>query len=322
MSLSDVEDDGFKPIDIHSLDNFEDEVSNKTDETPADFDRFKLLFEKEAFAPEESPIFESLHLDGTEKQRDPFQPLIEEPKPAEPLPDPAGAGTEGVGPAEEEAPDPLVVLREQAYEQGFSKGVEQGLQTGEAKGYEEGFTKGETDGFTKGEADGFAKGEADGFAKGEAEGRAAGEAAAREEAVPRLDTLAQSLISVESVLEDLVATHENELLELTFTIVRKVIQATLDTDDEVVRHTILDALRGLAIPREVELNVSPEDYDYIEMIKDSFFEAMESLDHVAIKSDPMVNRGGCRIDTATAAVATDPEAKLEAVYQAVVQGMQ
>lgn len=316
MSLSDTDNEGFKAIDVGALDNFENEVSKRTEETQPDFDRFKLLFEPDEGEPKEAVDFESLHMTPEEKRKDPFQPLIEDPE--EPEPEPARAEPEN-GRVEEDQPDPMAVLQEQAWEQGYNEGYEKGFESGNHKGFEEGFAKGETEGLARGEAEGFAKGEAEGFAKGEAEGREAGEKAAADEAVPRLATLSQSLISVESVLEDLVAAHEKEILELVFTVVRKVIAASLDTDDEIVRHTILDALKGLAIPRKIELNVSPEDYDYIEMIKDSFFEAMESLEYVAIKSDPMVERGGCRIDTATASVATDPEAKLEAVYQAVVR---
>ena len=93
--------------------------------------------------------------------------------------------------------------------------------------------------------------------------------------------------------------------------------ASLAMDDQIVRHTILDALKSLVAPEEIILNVSSEDYEYIEMIKDDFFEAISSLKRVAVTADPLINRGGCKIETATASISTNPESKLLAIYDAI-----
>jgi len=320
MSLSDGEKDGFKPIDIGALDSFDDELSNKSSEIKPDLERFKMLFDP-AELKEEGPIsFEALFSFDKEEKTEPFEPLIKGM-------DQSGYSSEDISkettdPQEPlEALEPEISMEEQAFEQGHTKGFEQGLATGEEKGrtqgYEKGFEKGELEGFEKGESQGTIKGEADGFEKGFQEGQKKAEAEIQAQTAEILDPLKQSLETADKLLDQLVEKYETQILSLIFKISQKAVMASLEVDDEIVRHTILDALKSLVAPEEIILNVSSEDFDYIEMIKDEFFEALGTLKQVSVKSDPSIKRGGCKIETATASISTDPEAKLMAIYDAM-----
>jgi flagellar assembly protein FliH len=244
-----------------------------------------------------------------------------------------GTGTNGDGPADEGGPQdvqeepeekvPEITPEELGFEQGFAKGLEQGRTTGEAegeaKGFEQGLVKGEATGFKKGEAEGFAKGEAEGLEKGLKEGREKAQAEVNDQVALILDPLKESLETADNLLDRLVKRYEGQILDLVVRIAEKAVGAKLDVDDEVVKHTILDALQHLVAPEEITLSVSSEDYEYVEMVKDEFFESVRSLKHVAVTSDPMIPRGGCRIETAAATISTDPEAKLAAIYDAIAR---
>lgn len=325
MSLSDEKNDAFTPVDIRSLDNFDAEIIQRSDDTDPDYDRFTLLFDPSQFETKESEEFKALYSVEDKKKEDAFKPLFAiKQKPGKVQK--SATATETTNNKQNKESDShkrdseqviSTSLEDTAAEKGFARGYEEGLEKGHSEGYEKGFAKGRKEGLAKGQEEGFAKGETDGFAKGEAEGFKKGEKAAKKEAADILDTLRQSLSAVDTVLDDVVDAHEQQLLELVFKIAQKAVHATLDTKDDIVRLSVLDALKTLSQPQEIELSVNPEDYEYIEMVKDGFFEAVESLHHVAVKSDPMVPRGGCRIETDTASVSTDPEAKLQAVYEAV-----
>ncbi len=322
MSLSDANDDTFTPIDIGALDNFEAEVSRKNDKTDPDYDRFTLLFDPSQFEIGKQEGFKALYSGEKEKKTDPFKPLFDiKQKPGAvqaSAPDKENVHSKGPG-SPGPGPEDIISssLEDKAAEQGFAKGYEDGCEKGHSEGYEKGFDKGREEGLARGREEGLAKGEAEGFAKGEADGVKKGEKESRKEASHILESLQKSLSAVDTVLNDVVDAHEQELVELVFKIAEKAVHASLDTTDDIVRRTVVDALKTLAQPRDIELSISPEDYEYIEMVKDSFFEAVGSLQHVAVKSDPMVHRGGCRIETDSASVSTDPEAKLAAVYEAV-----
>lgn len=325
MSLSDGKENGFQPIDLKSLDRFDSEIISRKGDP--DFDRFKLLFDPAEFVGDEPISFQALFTVEKKNREEPFEPLIKIKKPRKNLPGersvlpepPDGEGSLGQGAAsfEEKSPEELAV--EQGYEDGYQQGFARGEEQGFAKGEAEGFAKGEKQGFAKGESEGFARGEKKGFEHGEQQGIEQGEEKTREEAKKILETLNQALTSVDSLLDNLVEKHEEQLLALVFKIAQKVVMATVDSRDEVVKHTILDALKSLARPEKIVLSISPEDYEYIEMIKDSFFQEVESLSQISVQSDPLVRRGGCRIETATGSVATDPETKLQAVYNALIQ---
>jgi flagellar assembly protein FliH len=320
MSLSDMENTEFKPIDIGNLESFEDELSHKAEGTKPDLERFKMLFDPADLQEEGLPPFEALYSVDKEAKTDPFEPLIKgtakaQGRSGESLPETADSQEDL------EAIEPEISIEEQAFEQGYAKGFQQGVADGEeqglAQGYDQGHAKGEPEGFEKGVAEGVAKGETDGFDKGFAEGREQAEAQVKAEATEILDPLKASLVVADQLLDRLVEKYEVQILALICKISEKAVMASVETKDEIVRHTILDALTSLVAPEEIILNVSSEDYEYIEMIKDDFFEAVGSLKRVAVKSDPLINKGGCKIETATATISTDPESKLLVIHDAI-----
>lgn len=315
--------DGFKQIDLTSLDSFEEEKSNKTSETQPDLERFHMLFESEALGDKvDAPVsFEALYSFGKGGEEGPFEPLVEgagEGEPAESSPDPLGEVSSG----EEEKPEireptPEELGFDKGYQEGFEKGVSKGEADGEASGHEKGFKEGHALGFEKGEEEGRVKGEKEGFEKGLEEGLEKAQEQVREEAMEIIPPLKEALTTADTLLETMVERYETQIVDLVHKISQKVVMARLELDDEIVRHTIMDALKSLVAPEKITLSVSPEDYEYIEMIRDEFFAAVESLKHVAVMSDPLIQRGGCRIETATASIYTDPESKLNAVYEAM-----
>ena len=168
----------------------------------------------------------------------------------------------------------------------------------------------------QGQAEGQKKGEAEGFAKGEAEGLEKGYAQkAGKRPKPRwpkrrlkiLEPLRQGIETVDRLMDRLVKRYELQIIELVQKIAEKAVMARVDIDDEVVKAYHSGCPDPAWWPRKRSLSVSTEDYEYVEMIKDEFFESVRSLKNVAVSSDPMIKRGGCRIETATATISTDPE---------------
>lgn len=330
MSLSDQnkhkdaalasQDDGFKAIDLGALENFDGEVSLKKPDTEPDFDRFKLLFDPLEIQREEGG-FEAVYKVTKQLKKELFEPLIQgaDVYDADDKQEVAGPVEEGEVEVDEEGPTPEEQGFALGYEQGMAQGLEKGEAAGHAKGYEEGLEKGREEGFKQGHADGFAKGEAEGLEKGTAEGRDAGKQEIIREMLQILDPFRQALETADQMLENMLTRYETQLVELVCQIAGKVVLAKLDSDDTVVKNTIIDALSQLASPEEITLSVSAEDYEYVEMIKETFFESLRSLTHITVNTDSMIPRGGCRIESAGAAIVTDPESKLKLVYDAIAQ---
>lgn len=192
-------------------------------------------------------------------------------------------------------------VSDNAYNKGFEEGKKQG--------YDKGFEQGKTDGFEQG----FEKGRSEGFEKGETEAAEQME----QKAAEKIETLEGMIQKLDTCYEDLLHANEEKIISLVQQITEKVVFAKVEADRTVMKNTVLDALEKLAAPEEIVLLVSGHDYEYIEMVKEDFFEAVKSLKSVAVKSDPSIKPGGCRIESGKGVIQTDPEEKLKKVFDSV-----
>ncbi len=312
--------ESFKPIDVKSLDNFVKEQQNKSEESEPDFNRFKMLFEKPAFEEEEAYAFEAIY--DAEKQQEEivFKPLFERNEVTtdslkDDDPDSKNAKAEN---QEDIIPEePEETIEEKAYREGFERGLAEGTQEGEKSGYDEGFKKGEKEGLEKGEKEGFEKGEQEGIDKGVQIGEEQAKTEGDEKAKEILLSLDETLKTADQTLELLVEKYEVRIISLIQQIAQKVVLAQVEIDDTIAKEQILDALKNLVEPEEITLFVSLADYEYIEMIKDEFFEQIESLSRISVRSDASIKRGGCKIETNTATITTNPESRLQAIFEAI-----
>lgn len=317
MSLSD--DDQFRLMEIQSLEQLDAESSYHKRKLDPDFDRFKLLFDEPKFKEDEPVDFKAMYDFKKEMEDVVFTPLIE-------IDEDRGGKKEQIIPEEglsvdsDEASlpeEPELTPEEMGFAQGFEKGLEQGIEQGKARGHEEGFKAGETQGLIKGEDEGLKTGYEKGFEHGLEQGTAKGESQTKEKAVEFLTGLEESLKTADHLLDMLVDRYEADIISLIQQIAKKTILARIEMDDEIVRPMILEALKTLVQPEEITLSVSLEDYEYIEMIKDEFFEQIDSLSRVSVRSDPSLHKGDFNIETNTGQISSDIESKLDAVFEAI-----
>ena len=109
--------------------------------------------------------------------------------------------------------------------------------------------------------------------------------------------------------------YKTSIISLVEQVAKKNIMEEIEIDDEVVKSMILDAFKTLVLAEEVVLSVSQDDYEYIEMIKDEFFETVDSLTSVSVRSDHSIKRGSCKIETVAASISSDVESRLEAIFK-------
>ena len=208
----------------------------------------------------------------------------------------------------------------------FEDAYKNGFETGKTKGYEDGLTRGMEDGFKDGQEKGAQEGYDAGFQKGEQEGYDAGFQKGEEDGRLVSDAKALEIItSLEDILQkaehswqNSVKTHEAKLISLICRITEKIVFARVELDEGIVKGSILSALATMPEPEEIILNISPDDYDYVEIIKDDFFEHVNSLKSVSVISNPSVQRGGCKIESSKGKVETDIKTRLEQVFTSVM----
>ena len=318
MSLSNTQTDQFKPLTIHSLDSFNDEVSNATEDSEPDFNRFKLLIEKPKFDQEETSDFQALYRGQEEKEEVIFKLLIEKKE----APSQTGRTNEEIASEEmvfqpQDEPEPEETPEERGYREGFENGLAAGTKKGYEEGLDKGFKEGEAKGFEQGQTKGIEEGKTKGLEQGLKQGETKGLEDTRETVLEIVNSLEDALSKTDQTLETMVDIYEERIILLIQQIAQKAVMARIEMDEEVVKPMVIDALKHLIAPEEVVLNVSTEDYEYIEMVKDEFFDQIKSLKSVSVRSDPSIKRGACKIQTNTASVSTDVESRLQTIFEAM-----
>ncbi len=154
----------------------------------------------------------------------------------------------------------------------------------------------------------------EGYAKGQTEGYEAGVLMAGEK-TERLNLI---LNTVEIMWKNLLKNSEAKIIELIVKISEKVVYGHVAVDNTIITRAILDVFDTIPDPVDATITVNPDDYEYIEVVKDDFFEEIKGLKQVSIVSDPLMEPGGCRIETSSGEVDTSIEERLEAVKRSVI----
>jgi len=152
---------------------------------------------------------------------------------------------------------------------------------------------------------GFAQGEKDGFDLGEKKAA---------KFVEKIEALFMELSRLKDVI---IKQYEKELLDLAFAIAGKITHCQIGSDENVVKHTIINAM-GMAVQRnKVVIRVNPEDYDFVDELRPELFSEIKEVKSIIVSSDQSVSRGGCFLETPRGDVDATVEAQMEKIYQSL-----
>jgi len=155
-----------------------------------------------------------------------------------------------------------------------------------------------------------AEGYKEGYEKGQNEGYRVGLEAAQQEIQQQVSLLQQVMTGLNSPLADLGEQVEHDLIGLVMTMTRQLVRRELKTDPEHVIGAVRAAMAVLPISdRKVKLFLHPSD---VALVKTGL--SIESEDTTwKWVEDPLLTRGGVRVETANTIVDATVEARLNSV---------
>lgn len=156
------------------------------------------------------------------------------------------------------------------------------------------------------------------FAQGFEQGREEGFMAGVEEAREKGERLSAILLDVENMWQRIVKIYEEKIIDLVGKVAEKVVYGKVEVDKDIVTRAILHAFEQIKDPVNATITVNPLDYEYMEVVKEDFFERIKGLKQVTLISDHLITPGGCRIETPSGEVSTSIEERLEAVKRAIM----
>lgn len=150
-----------------------------------------------------------------------------------------------------------------------------------------------------------------GFSQGEKDGLELGLKKA-EKTVANLERLFGELSALK---QKLVRSHEKEIVNIIFTIARKIVGDQGLRDESLIQRTVLKALHLAADRSEISLRLHPDDVQWIEKVKPELFAEFKELKHLSVTPDPSLGRGGCLLESPCGDVDGRIETQLEEIYQ-------
>jgi flagellar assembly protein FliH len=143
----------------------------------------------------------------------------------------------------------------------------------------------------------FEKKRSEAEAAGFAEGREAGYAEGRAEADRLIERLQTMLERARSRREEILAETEQQIVDLALLIARKVIKIISETQKEVVKANVEEALRKVKGRGDIIIRVNLADLKLSTEHINGFIHKMEGVKGIQVAEDSTVDPGGCIIET-------------------------
>lgn len=152
---------------------------------------------------------------------------------------------------------------------------------------------------------GFAQGEKDGFELG------------TKKAMKAIENMEVLLRSLSQMRGDIIRQQEREILNLIFSVLKKILHDQMVLDEKVIRETVLQAL-ALATDRSaVSIRLNPEDCASVENLKPDFFSKIKEMRTLKVVQDPSIQKGGCLLETPCGNVDARIDTQLECIQQSL-----
>jgi len=150
-----------------------------------------------------------------------------------------------------------------------------------------------------------------GFAQGEKDGLDLGE----KKALKVVENTENFFTEMSNLKKEILKQYERQILELIFSIAKKIIHHQIGSDEKAIEDTVLKALHLAVEKSKIALRVNPEDFDHVERLRPEFFAKFKELKSIVVTSDPSITRGGCFLETPYGDVDARIETELEMIYQ-------
>ena len=153
----------------------------------------------------------------------------------------------------------------------------------------------------------------EGFALGKKEGLAAGQA----EVKSQLQRLQKIMHMLANPVEDVNDQVMDELTQLVIAIARQMVRRELKTEPGQVIAIVREALGSLPVAsRNVRLQLNPEDAALIREV----LPVEEGSHNWQIVEDPVMTRGGCRVETDTSQIDATVEKRFASIVATLMGG--
>lgn len=147
--------------------------------------------------------------------------------------------------------------------------------------------------------------------KAYAEGKLEAEQAMQTGLQQTLDAFAHACAEVDNLHVNLLEQSRGDMINLVIALSKKIIGRELTTGRDIIVDTLQNAIELAIKHNEYDIWLNPEDLSTVEKIVPELIGSVQRLEHITLKTDPKISRGGCKLDSSICTVDATIEAQLE-----------
>ena len=147
------------------------------------------------------------------------------------------------------------------------------------------------------------------------QGEKAGSRMALQKNQPLVEQLGELIGAIQGERENLVRSHEAELVKIAFMIAMRVVRERIEMDPEIVRRNVEAALAKVTHDRQVRLRLAPADLSFVQRVLAEAPPKGWAASGISLEADDSITRGGCRIEGDTGMIDATIETQLRSLKE-------
>lgn len=149
-----------------------------------------------------------------------------------------------------------------------------------------------------------------------------GIAAGRQQAEKDFENIAQTLLSIcnelDRLRETILQNSAGEMKELVLAISERIVRHSVKEQEETIIATIKDAIHLAVKSDEFQIQINPEDLEVVNSQKKEIINSISGLDNIVLKSDPNIERGGCKLESSWCTVDATMASQIKVIHDSIM----
>jgi len=153
------------------------------------------------------------------------------------------------------------------------------------------------------------------YQKGFREGKKAGIEFQHERVASAGQGLEQAIAHIQNLSQEIYDTIEQEVVELSLAIARKVVCQEVKTNKDIVVCVAKEALSRVEVPGKIKIRLNPADLQFIKETQEQISTLLQHVDNVTFEAEESISSGGCLIETNLGEIDARIENQLQVVEE-------
>ncbi len=126
-----------------------------------------------------------------------------------------------------------------------------------------------------------------------------------------LESFSHACEEVDSLHKNLLEQSRGDMINLVIALSKRIIGRELTTGRDTIVDTLERAIELAIKHNEYDIWLHPDDLSTVEEMVPKLISSVQKLEHITLKTDPDITRGGCKLDSSICTVDATIEAQLE-----------